>query len=111
MRESYGLDFGTSNSSIPIARGGSIDVLPVDPAAGNPAVLSSVLYVDHTGKASIGSEAIRQSVDENRGREIIRRRVTSGKTIETVFGTENVQLDVDVDMPGRLFQAIKHALP
>lgn len=111
MRESYGLDFGTSNSSIAIARGGSIDVLPVDPAAGNPAVLSSVLYVDHTGKACIGSEAIRQFVDENRGREIIRRRVASGKTIETVFGTENVQFDVDVDMPGRLFQAIKHALP
>ncbi len=111
MPESYGLDFGTTNSSIAIAQEGSIRVLPVDPAASNPAVVSSVLYVDQAGTASIGAQAIRQFVRENRGREIVRRLVGSGKTIETVFGTENVQFDVDVNMPGRLFQAIKHALP
>ncbi len=111
MAESYGLDFGTTNSSIAIVRDGTVSVLAVDPAAANPAVVSSVLYVDHTGRSSIGAEAVQQFVRENRGREIVRRRVGSGKTIETVFGTESVQFDADVDLPGRLFQAIKHALP
>jgi hypothetical chaperone protein len=111
MQQTYGLDFGTSNSSIAIARGSEIDVLPVDPSAANPAVLSSLLYVDHAGRSTIGADAIRQFVEENRGREIVRRRVASGKMIETVFGSEHVEFDVDVDLPGRLFQAIKHALP
>ena len=73
MQQTYGLDFGTSNSSIAIARGTEIDVLPVDPSAANPAVLSSVLYVDHAGRSSIGADAIRQFVEENRGREIVRQ--------------------------------------
>ncbi len=111
MGEQYGLDFGTSNSSIAIAQDGSADVLPIDPLSTNPAVASSVLFIDKDGQASIGAEAVRLFVEKNAGRQIVRKRVASTKTIETAFGTELVQFDADVDIPGRLFQAIKQALP
>jgi len=111
MDERYGLDFGTSNSSIAIAQDGAVRVLPVDPSSANPGVTSSVLFVDNKGNASVGSEAIRNFVEKNTGRKIVRRRVSSGKTIETTFGEEFVQFDADVDLPGRFFQAIKSSLP
>jgi molecular chaperone DnaK (HSP70) len=33
MADIYGLDFGTSNSSIAIANGSAVTVLPIDPTA------------------------------------------------------------------------------
>ena len=47
---------------------------------------------------------------KNTGRRIVRKRVSSGKLIDTVFGTEMVQFEADVDLPGRFFQAIKSSL-
>jgi hypothetical chaperone protein len=111
MEEKYGLDFGTSNSSIAVQQHGYVRALPVDPSSANPAVTSSVLFIDQGGKSFIGSEAIRLFVEKNTGRKIVRKRVASGKTIDTVFGAELVQFDADVDLPGRFFQAIKSSLP
>ncbi len=110
MNLRYGLDFGTSNSSIALCRDGRVGVLPVDPAAQNPSLVSSVLFIDRQGQSWIGAEAIRVFVERNTGREIVRRRVSSGKIIETVFGDEYVQFDADVNIPGRFFQAIKSFL-
>lgn len=110
MDESYGLDFGTSNSSIAILQHGYVRALPVDPSAANPAVTSSVLYVDDRGGSFIGAEAIRIFVEKNTGRLIVRRRVTSGKLVDTHYGPELVQSDADVDLPGRFFQAMKSSL-
>ncbi len=107
MRERYGLDFGTSNSSIAIHRNGGVQVLPVDPSSVNPRLASSVLFVDRQGQSWIGAEAIKVFVERNSGREIVRKRVSSGKIIETVFGDEYVTFDADTTIPGRFFQAIK----
>src|SRR5512140_2727552 len=107
MRERYGLDFGTSNSSIAIHRDGRVQVLPVDPSSANPRLASSVLFVDRQGQSWIGAEAIKVFVERNAGREIVRKRVSSGKIIETVFGDEYVTFDADTTIPGRFFQAIK----
>jgi hypothetical chaperone protein len=107
MQRIYGVDFGTSNSSIALVQPGGVHVLPVDPGAANPAVASSVLYIDRSSRSYIGSEAINLFVQNNTGREIVRKRVSSGEIIETVFGDEYVQFDVDVDIPGRFFQALK----
>ena len=111
MDEKYGLDFGTSNSSIAILQHGYVRALPVDPSALNPAVTSSVLFMDDRGGSFIGAEAIRLFVEKNTGRQIVRRRVSSGKLIDTAYGQELVQFDADVDLPGRFFQAIKSSLP
>lgn len=108
--ECYGLDFGTSNSAIATVENGAVRLFAVDPEAANPTVASSVLFIDRAGNRYVGAEAIRLFVERNTGREIQRRRVTSGQLIETVFGQELVQFDADVDVPGRFFQAMKSFL-
>src|SRR5215470_17788713 len=110
MIQRYGLDFGTSNSAIAMLNGGGVRVFPIDPTAPNPAVASSVLFIDKNGGSYVGAEAIQQYVERNTGREIQRRRVSTGKTVETFYGEEFVQFDADVDLPGRFFQAIKSFL-
>lgn len=106
----YGLDFGTSNSAIALAQNGAVKIFPIDPHAENPRVASSVLFIDRAGNSFVGAEAIEVFVERNTGREIQRKRVASGQLIETVFGAEYVQFDMDVDPPGRFFQAIKSFL-
>src|ERR1051325_10984041 len=107
MDDIYGLDFGTSNSSIAIANGSAVTVLPIDPTAPNQKVASSVLYVEKNGHDFIGAEAIRKFVEQNTGREVRRQRVATGEIIQTVLGDEWVQFDVDLNLPGRFFQALK----
>jgi hypothetical chaperone protein len=110
MPQRYGLDFGTSNSAIALAQNGAVKIFPVDAHAVNPAIASSVLFIDRAGNSFIGAEAIEVFVERNTGREIQRKRVSTGQLIETVFGEEYVQFDADVDVPGRFFQAIKSFL-
>ena len=74
MDEKYGLDFGTSNSSIAILQHSYVRALPVDPTALNPAVAASVLFMDDKGGSFIGAQAIRLFVEKNTGRQIVRRR-------------------------------------
>lgn len=107
----YGLDFGTSNSAIAAFQNGGVILAPIDPTAANPQVASSVLFIDRAGNSFVGAEAIQVFVERNTGREIQRKRVTSGQLIDTAYGQEWVQFDADVDVPGRFFQAIKSFLP
>lgn len=110
MTQRYGLDFGTSNSAIATVEQGAVKLFPIDPHAPNPTVASSVLFIDRAGSSFVGAEAIDIFVARNTGREIKRKRVTSGQLIETAYGDEYVQFDADVDVPGRFFQAIKSFL-
>ena len=110
MASAYGLDFGTSNSSIATADAGRTHVLPVDAGAANPQVVSSVLYVDRQGGVSIGAEAVRDFVEQNRNREIKKRTIASGRTVETELGEEMLRIEADVDLPGRFFQSTKSFL-
>ena len=110
MTQCYGFDFGTSNSAIAAPQNGAVTLFPIDPHAENPNVASTVLFIDRAGNSFVGADAVRVFIERNTGREIQRKRVSSGQLIDTAFGQEYVQFDADVDLPGRFFQAIKSFL-
>ena len=105
----FGLDFGTSNTSLAVWDGTKSEVLPIDPLAG--AAMPTVLYVRRDGKSSVGRPAIDAYLSDNRSRGPIKREylplgfkmVSSNpfqKPVDAVILT-------DVSSPGRLFQALK----
>ena len=110
----YGLDFGTSNSAIALAENGRVRLLPIDPGAANPAVAPSILFVEREGGIRIGTAAIEEFVARNVGREIVKKRVNTGKVIEQFYNESRhifmAKFDADVDMPGRFFQTLKSFL-
>jgi hypothetical chaperone protein len=111
----YGLDYGTSNSAIALARDGAVQVLAIDPTAQNPRMASSVLFVEREGGArTIGAEAIQKFVTLNTGRAIVKQRVNTGKVIESFFNETKQQIhvayDADLSIPGRFFQSLKSFL-
>lgn len=108
----FGLDFGTSNTSLAVWDGAKSTVLPIDPLAG--AAMPTVLYVRRDGSSSVGRPAIETYLSDNRTRGPIERqflslgvKVTSSnkfqKPVEALILT-------DVASPGRLFQALKSFL-
>src|SRR5437762_10160246 len=113
MRQSrpvrFGLDFGTSNTSVAVWDGERSTVLPIDPLAG--AAMPTVLYVRRDGSSLVGRPAIEAYLADNRQRGPVTRefkplgiRLESSnprqKTVEAVIYT-------DTSSPGRLFQALK----
>lgn len=105
----FGLDFGTSNTSVALWDGERSTVLPIDPLAG--AAMPTVLYVRRDGSSIVGRPAIEAYLADNRERGPITReyrplgiRLVSSnprqKTVETV-------IYADTSSPGRLFQALK----
>lgn len=105
----FGLDFGTSNTSVAMWDGERSTVLPIDPLAG--AAMPTVLYVRRDGSSLVGRPAIEAYLVDNRERGPITReykplgiRLESSnprqKTVETV-------IYADTSSPGRLFQALK----
>jgi hypothetical chaperone protein len=105
----FGLDFGTSNTSVAVWDGERSTVLPIDPLAG--AAMPTVLYVRRDGSSAVGRTAIEAYLADNRERGPITRefkplgvRLESSnprqKTVETV-------IYADTSSPGRLFQALK----
>ena len=105
----FGLDFGTSNTSLAVWDGQRSDVLPLDPLAG--AAMPTVLYVRRDGSSHVGRAAIDAYLSDNRSRGPIKREflplgvklVSSNpfqKPVDAVILT-------DVSSPGRLFQALK----
>ena len=105
----FGLDFGTSNTSLAVWDGERSTVLPIDPLAG--AAMPTVLYVRRDGTSVVGRPAIEAYLADNRQRGPITRefkplgvKLESSnprqKTVEAVILT-------DTSSPGRLFQALK----
>ena len=105
----FGLDFGTSNTSVAVWDGERSTVLPVDPLAG--AAMPTVLYVRRDGSSVVGRQAIDAYLSDNRQRGPVTRefkplgiKMESSnprqKTVEAVIYT-------DTSSPGRLFQALK----
>ena len=105
----FGLDFGTSNTSVAVWDGERSTVLPVDPLAG--AAMPTVLYVRRDGTSIVGRSAIDTYLADNRQRGPVTReyrplgiKMESSnprqKTVEAVIYT-------DTSSPGRLFQALK----
>lgn len=109
----YGLDFGTSNTSLAAWDGATSTVLPLDPLAG--AAMPTVLYVRRDGSTLVGRPAIEAYLEDNRTRGPIKREyVPLGVRMESSNprqpkGVEAMIL-TDVASPGRLFQALKSFL-
>ena len=108
-----GLDFGTSNSAVAVAApggGGTPRLLTLDTARPDSTLIPTLLYIERDGTSHLGYAAIDAFVRLEAGRTIRRRQVTTEREIDTVFGREVVRIDVDVDQPGRFFQALKSFL-
>ena len=106
----FGLDFGTSNTSLAVTDGTSTRVLPIDAVAGE--TMPTVLYVRRDGTPIVGRAAIDAYLEDNRTRGPITRqfqllgiRMTSSdnKTSRPV----EAHIYTDTSSPGRLFQALK----
>src|SRR5688572_33477820 len=67
----FGLDFGTSNTTLAVERDGVVDVLPLDPDAG--ATMPTVLYVRRDGSAMVGRAAIDAFLSDNAARGPVTR--------------------------------------
>jgi hypothetical chaperone protein len=111
---SIGIDFGTSNSSVAVASNGSVRLLPLDPAAADPRVMRSLLYIPRDGDIVAGQRALDLYTEQNTGREVRMERRYIGE-VKMTFSDMTVVKDafamVDVNEPGRLFESLKRFLP
>ena len=105
----FGLDFGTSNTSLAVWDGSRSDVLPLDPLAG--AAMPTVLYVRRDGSSLVGRPAIETYLEDNRARGPIKREFVSlGVKLQSSNKFQKpveAHIWTDVASPGRLFQALK----
>lgn len=113
----YGLDFGTSNSAISLLRDGTnqVEVLPVDPSQSRPEIMSTLIYIRRDGATTVGRSASEAYYKDNVGREVIKQRFDTGDTVKSYIDgmgevTEKVVVEIDINQPGRFFQAIKSFL-
>jgi len=105
----FGLDFGTSNTSVAVWDGERSTVLPIDPLAG--AAMPTVLYVRRDGSSLVGRSAIEAYLADNRARGPVTREYKPlGVRMESSNPrqkTVEAQILTDTSSPGRLFQALK----
>src|SRR5437870_4548877 len=105
----FGLDFGTSNTSLAAFDGAAVRVLPLDPIAGE--TLPTVLYIRRDGTPIVGRRAIDEYLSDNRDRGPLRRQVQMlGIRLPSTDWTHKsleAYILTDTSAPGRLFQALK----
>jgi hypothetical chaperone protein len=109
----FGLDFGTSNTSLAVGEGASARVLPIDEIAG--ATMPTILYVRRDGSALVGRPAIDAYLADQRSRGPVRRQVKLlGIRVASsdIWAASKVEAHIlaDVDSPGRLFRSLKSFL-
>jgi hypothetical chaperone protein len=121
-RIGIGLDFGTSNSTAAWFDGQVLHGVPVEDDGGT--VLPTALHLDREYAALTGRAAIRQYVDENRGRRVELVPEVIGEAADGIGGSETgddiTRLvtnrrplygpPVDRGLPGRLFHGLKRLL-
>src|SRR5438477_5382900 len=105
----FGLDFGTSNTSLAVNDGTSTRVLPIDAVAGE--TMPTVLYIRRDGTPIVGRAAIDAYLEDNRTRGPLRREVQLlGIRLPSTDPTHKsleAYILADTSAPGRLFQALK----
>ena len=105
----FGLDFGTSNTSLAVWDGASTRVLPIDRIAGE--TMPTVLYVRRDGSVLVGREAIDAYLADNRDRGPLKRQVQMlGIRLPSTDWTHKsleAYILTDTSAPGRFFQALK----
>ena len=109
-----GIDFGTTNSGIAVYDGQKVHLLDIDPAATNPRVIRTVLYLTRDGDHYIGREAITTYYEQNigRARSLVKKWIGEIEITAAEVGTfiRDVYVDVDELEPGRLMHSLKSAL-
>ena len=111
--ERFGIDFGTTNSSIAFFDGQELHRPIVNPGSDNPLVLPSLLYIDRQQQSVAGMVAARQYLSNETGRRATweKRRVGEIDVITSDFSyVQTVHVLVDTGAQGRLLQYIKTAL-
>jgi hypothetical chaperone protein len=110
---SIGIDFGTTNSSVAVFDGGKLRLVDLDPAAPDPRVMRSLLYITRGGEVVAGQRALEMYTEQNTGREVRLERRLIGE-IDMTFSDMSIHRHVfgvvDVNAPGRLFQSMKRFL-
>jgi hypothetical chaperone protein len=105
----FGLDFGTSNTSLAVNDGTSTRVLPLDPISGE--TMPTVLYIRRDGTPIVGRPAIDAYLEDNRSRGPLTREFQSlGILMESSNPDHPIveaHIYTDRNAPGRLFQALK----
>src|SRR5207249_11421952 len=105
----FGLDFGTSNTSLAVSDGDAVRVLPIDLIAGE--TMPTVLYVRRDETPIVGRAAIDAYLDDNRTRGPLTREVQLlGIRLPSTDPTHKsleAYILADTSAPGRLFQALK----
>lgn len=116
-----GVDFGTTNSAIAFYDGQQLQTVIVDPANNNPYVMPSLIYIDRTFEATVGSQAASAYLEHETGRPVRWRQRDAGEIEVTVASVgsaggdpiefvQQVSVLVDEAANGRLIQSIKTAL-
>ena len=109
----FGIDFGTTNSSIAFFDGQELHRPLLDPGSDNPLVLPSLLYINRQQQPSIGTAAARQYMQNETGRRAQWEKRRVGEIDVVAAGVNYVQTVhalVDVGAQGRLLQYVKTAL-
>jgi hypothetical chaperone protein len=105
----FGLDFGTSNTSLAVHDGALSRVLALDPTAGE--TMPTVLYIRRDGQSLVGRAAIDAYLEDNRTRGPLRRefQMLGIRMASTDPDQPTVEAHIytDAHAPGRLFQALK----
>ncbi|HEV8536690.1 MAG TPA: Hsp70 family protein [Candidatus Limnocylindria bacterium] len=105
----FGLDFGTSNTSLAVSDGTSTRLLPLDPISGE--TMPTILYVRRDGSALVGRPAIDAYLEDNRTRGPLTREFQSLGILMPSSNPDHpiveAHIYTDVHAPGRLFQALK----
>jgi hypothetical chaperone protein len=106
----FGLDFGTSNTSLAVSDGSAVRVLPIDLVAGE--TMPTVLYIRRDGTPIVGRSAIDAYLEDNRSRGPITRQFQLLGIRMTSSDNKNsrpveAHIYTDTSSPGRLFQALK----
>jgi hypothetical chaperone protein len=113
MTDTFGIDFGTTNSAIAFFDGRELHRPTLDPGSDNPLVLPSLLYIDRQQQPTAGTAAARQYLHHETGRRATweKRRVGEIEVITSSFSyVQTVHVLVDTGAHGRLLQYIKTAL-
>lgn len=65
MKASFGLDFGTTNSSLALNQNGSVEIVDIDEYNATDKILRSVIFFDEGKNIYVGHEAIAQYIDKS----------------------------------------------
>jgi len=66
-----GIDFGTTNSSVAFYDGQRLFPVRLDPAADNPDILPSLIYIDRAHQVTLGSAAADEYLRHETGRPVV----------------------------------------